>query len=45
AAANLMGLTGISHISSGGGASISMISGETLPAVEVLRESALKYQP
>jgi len=45
AAANLMGLTGISHISSGGGASISMIAGETLPAVEVLRESALKYQP
>jgi phosphoglycerate kinase len=45
AAANLMGLTGISHISSGGGASISMIAGETLPAVEFLRESALKYRP
>ncbi|MGZ4856903.1 MAG: phosphoglycerate kinase [Methanobacteriaceae archaeon] len=43
AAANLMGLTGISHISSGGGASISMIAGERLPAVEVLRESALKH--
>jgi len=45
AAANLMGLSGISHISSGGGASISMIAGESLPAVEVLRESALKYRP
>jgi phosphoglycerate kinase len=44
AAANLMGLTGISHISSGGGASISMIAGERLPAVEVLRESALKHR-
>jgi phosphoglycerate kinase len=43
AAANLMGLTGISHISSGGGASISMMAGERLPAVEVLRESALKH--
>lgn len=42
AAANHMGLTGISHISSGGGASISLIAGERLPAVEVLRESALK---
>jgi len=44
AAANLMGLTGISHISSGGGASISMLAGERLPAVEVLRESALKHR-
>lgn len=44
AAANLMGLTGISHISSGGGASISMMAGERLPAVEVLRESALKHR-
>jgi phosphoglycerate kinase len=42
AAANKMGLSGISHISSGGGASISLIAGERLPAVEVLRESALK---
>jgi phosphoglycerate kinase len=42
AAANQMGLTGISHISSGGGASISLIAGERLPAVEVLREAALK---
>lgn len=44
AAANLMGLTGINHISSGGGASISMIAGKTLPAVEVLKDSALKYR-
>lgn len=42
AAANQMGLSGISHISSGGGASISLIAGERLPAVEVLREAALK---
>ncbi|BDZ70412.1 phosphoglycerate kinase [Methanobacterium petrolearium] len=40
AAANKMGLTGISHISSGGGASINLIAGARLPAVEVLRESA-----
>ncbi|HMK54333.1 MAG TPA: phosphoglycerate kinase [Methanobacteriaceae archaeon] len=43
AAANHMGLKGISHISSGGGASINLIAGENLPAVEVLRESAIKY--
>jgi phosphoglycerate kinase len=43
AAANHMGLKGISHISSGGGASINLVAGEKLPAVEVLRESALKY--
>jgi len=42
AAANQMGLTGISHISSGGGASINLIAGVRLPAVEVLRESVLK---
>ncbi|MDD3752956.1 MAG: phosphoglycerate kinase [Methanobacterium sp.] len=42
AAANQMGLTGISHISSGGGASINLIAGAKLPAVEVLRETALK---
>ncbi|CDG64342.1 MAG: phosphoglycerate kinase [Methanobacterium sp.] len=39
AAANQMGLDGISHISSGGGASISLIAGERLPAVEVLKKS------
>lgn len=42
AAANQMGLTGISHISSGGGASINLIAGARLPAVEVLREAALR---
>jgi len=42
AAANQMGLRGISHISSGGGASINLIAGARLPAVEVLRESAFK---
>lgn len=39
AAANKMGLSGISHISSGGGASISLIAGERLPAVEVLNKN------
>jgi phosphoglycerate kinase len=41
AAANQMGLSkGISHISSGGGASINLLAGEDLPVVEVLRERA-----
>lgn len=41
AAANQMGLTkGISHISSGGGASINLLAGEDLPVVRVLRERA-----
>jgi len=44
AAANKMGLGGISHISSGGGASISLIAGERLPAVEVLKKAALKHK-
>lgn len=42
AAANQMGLSGISHISSGGGASINMLAGEKLPVVEVLREVSSK---
>jgi phosphoglycerate kinase len=43
AAANQMGLSkGISHISSGGGASINLLAGEDLPVVEVLRERATK---
>ncbi len=43
AAANQMGLSkGISHISSGGGASINLLAGEDLPVVEVLRERANK---
>lgn len=43
AAANQMGLTkGISHISSGGGASINLLAGEDLPVVRVLRERAIK---
>ena len=43
AAANQMGLSeGISHISSGGGASINLLAGENLPVVEVLRERAAK---
>ena len=43
AAANQMGLSkGISHISSGGGASINLLAGEDLPVVQVLRECAKK---
>jgi phosphoglycerate kinase len=38
-----MGLSGgISHISSGGGASINLLAGEDLPVVKVLRERATK---
>lgn len=44
AAANQMGLTGISHISSGGGASINLLAGERLPAVEVLKQARLVYK-
>ena len=44
AAANQMGLSsGISHISSGGGASINLLAGEDLPVVRVLRERASKH--
>ena len=43
AAANQMGLSsGISNISSGGGASINLLAGEDLPVVKVLRERAIK---
>ena len=43
AAANQMGLSsGISHISSGGGASINLLAGEDLPVVSVLRDHASK---
>ncbi len=43
AAANQMGLSkGISHISSGGGASINLLAGENLPVVDVLRERATR---
>lgn len=43
AAANHMGISsGITHISSGGGASINLLAGEKLPVVEVLRQVASK---
>lgn len=43
AAANHMGLSsGITHISSGGGASINLLAGEKLPVVDVLQEVASK---
>ena len=44
AAANQMGLSGISHISSGGGASINLLAGEKLPVVEVLKEAKSVYK-
>ena len=44
AAANQMGLSGISHISSGGGASINLLAGEKLPVVEVLRAAKKTYK-
>lgn len=39
AVANQMGLDGINHISSGGGASITLLAGEELPVVEVLKQA------
>ncbi|WP_424354951.1 phosphoglycerate kinase [Methanobacterium sp. MBAC-LM] len=43
AAANQMGLSsGITHISSGGGASINLLAGEKLPVVEILTEVKMK---
>jgi len=43
AAANQMGLSsGITHISSGGGASINLLAGEKLPVVEILKEVKMK---
>jgi phosphoglycerate kinase len=43
AAANQMGISkGVSHISSGGGASINLIAGENLPGVQILTENTPK---
>jgi len=44
AAANQMGLSGINHISSGGGASINLLAGEKLPVVEALKKAKIMYQ-
>lgn len=44
AAARVGSSEGINHISSGGGACISLLAGEKLPAVEVLKEVASKYK-
>lgn len=44
AAANQMGLSGINHISSGGGASINLLAGQELPVVEVLKKAKKMYQ-
>ena len=41
---NQMGLAdGIRHISTGGGACISFMSGETMPALEAMRRSKNKF--
>lgn len=44
AAAQTGSSEGINHISSGGGACISLLAGEELPAVEVLKKMASKIQ-
>ncbi|HEY0196841.1 MAG TPA: phosphoglycerate kinase [Methanobacterium sp.] len=44
AVANQMGLSGINHISSGGGASISLLAGEELPVVEVLKQAKDRFK-
>ncbi len=44
AAANQMGLSGINHISSGGGASINLLAGEELPVVEVLKQAKGRFK-
>lgn len=44
AVANQMGLSGIDHISSGGGASISLLAGEELPVVEVLKQAKDRFK-
>ena len=42
---NQMGLaSGIRHISTGGGACISFMSGETMPALEAMRRSKDKFR-
>lgn len=38
AALRRLGIEGFDHVSTGGGAALRMLTGETLPAVEVLRE-------
>jgi phosphoglycerate kinase len=44
AAANQMGLSGIDHISSGGGASISLLAGDELPVVAVLKQAKGRFK-
>ncbi len=43
AAAQIGVSSGINHMSSGGGACISLLAGEKLPVIEVLKEVALKH--
>lgn len=44
ASANHMGLDGINHISSGGGASISLLAGENLPVIKVLKQAKDRFK-
>ena len=44
AMASMLGIENeISHVSTGGGAMLSMLAGETLPVVKALEESKLRY--
>ena len=43
--ANILGLSSkITHISTGGGSMICLLSGEKLPVIEALRKAAKKYR-
>ena len=39
AALRRLGLSGFDHVSTGGGAALSLLTGESLPAVEALRDA------
>jgi phosphoglycerate kinase len=45
AAIRKFGIEGFDHVSTGGGAALNMLTGETLPAVEALRNSVAETEP